>query len=72
LRHGIGEFENVPSFGESVEDPRHCNCDGSDEKLEEQARAHERQKAARDEEEKTKMMQEELFFFIHVSTADYR
>jgi hypothetical protein len=41
--------------------PRHCNCNGSDEKLEEQARARERQKAARDEEEKTKMMQEELF-----------
>jgi hypothetical protein len=42
--------------------PRHCNCNCSDEKLEEQARARERQKAARDGEEKTKkMMQEELF-----------
>jgi hypothetical protein len=50
------------SSGRASRIPRHCNCNGSDEKLEEQARARERQKAARDEEENTKMMmQEELF-----------
>jgi len=71
LQHGIGEFENVPSFGESVEDPAALQLQ---RQRREARRASSRPRTTKGGKGRGGEDEDDAggaLFFIHVSTADY-
>ncbi len=72
MQHGIGEFENVPSFGESVRDPSALQLQLQ---RREARRASSRPRTTKGGKGRGGEDEEDdaggALFFIHVSTEDY-